>query len=150
MTPVILVDELRDYLKLVVEKYWFETNKKEVNKPPQVISGYLPAKKATDIPDFPFILVRLSDGEDADSSTVTVYVVIGTYSEDAQNGWRDPANIVERVRQSLLKKRTLANRFRLEMPLKYELPDEQPVPHWFGIITTKWTIPQLQEELIYD
>lgn len=147
MTPTLLVDELRNFIDDVVKNYWLETNK-DLNKPPQVVTGYLPPKKSTPDPDYPFVIVRLVEGTDnQESATVTVKIIVGTYSEDAQNGWRDVANIIQRIWTELFKRRVIAKKFRVEYPMKFEMPEEQPFPEWVGIMTTNWTVahPVLEE-----
>lgn len=150
-TPVLLVDELRDFVDTVVKNYVLETKRPELTKPPQVLTGYLPPKNSTPDPDFPFVIVRLVNVTDTqDGATVTVNIIVGTYSEDAQNGWRDVANISQRIWTELFKKRVLAKKYRVEYPMKFEMPDEQPFPEWVGIMTTTWTVAQPLEEVVYE
>lgn len=141
ITPVLLVDELKAFLEDVVKNYQLDTNRLGDVKPPQVVTGYLPPKHAGPEPDFPFVIVRLIDGiDEEDGATVTVKIIAGTYSEDAQQGWRDVANILQHIWQELFKRRVIANRFRVEYPMKFEFPEEQPYPQWIGIMTTIWTV----------
>ncbi len=152
ITPVLLVDELKDFIETVIRNYWLETKKPDLNKPPQVVTGYLPPKDPTRAePDFPFLIIRLVEGTDAqEGATVTVKIIVGTYSEDAQNGWRDVANIVQRIWVELFRRRVIGGRFRVEYPMKFELPEEQPYPEWIGVMTTVWTVAQpIVEEVFY-
>lgn len=141
ITPVLLVDELRDFIETIVQNYWLETNR-GTSKPPQVITGYLPPKDPTkEDPDFPFVIVRLSDGtDDQDGATITVHIIVGTYSRDSQQGWKDVAGIIERIWTELFKRRTIGNKFRVEYPMKFEIPEEQLYPQWVGVMTTTWTV----------
>jgi len=152
MTPTLLVDELRNFIDDVVKNYWLETNKQDLNKPPQVVTGYLPPKKSTPDPDYPFVIVRLVEGTDnQEGATVTVKIIVGTYSEDAQNGWRDVANIIQRIWTELFKRRVIAKKFMVEYPMKFEMPEEQPFPEWVGIMTTTWTVAHpVLEEVEYE
>lgn len=152
MTPTLLVDELRDFVDEVVRNYWFETNRQDITKAPQVVTGYLPPKKSSPDPDYPFVIVRLVEGSDnPEGATVTVKIIVGTYSEDAQNGWRDVANIIERVWIELFKKRIIGKKFMVEYPMKFEMPEEQPFPEWIGIMTTVWTVAHsVLEEVGYE
>ena len=97
------------------------------------------------------MIVRLVKGEDTqEGATLTVKIIVGTYSEDAQEGWRDVANIIQRIWQELFKKRVVAKKFRLEYPMNFEMPEEQPYPEWIGIMTTTWTLPHPIEEVFYE
>lgn len=149
ITPVLLVDELKAFLEEVVANNWLETKAPDRNKPPQIVTGYLPPKDPVRAdPDFPFVIVRLAEGTDTqEGATVTVKIIVGTYSEDAQNGWRDVANIIQRIWTELFRKRVLAKKYRVEYPMKFEMPDEQPYPEWVGIMTTVWTVAQPLEEV---
>lgn len=155
MNAVELVDALQSVAKECVRNYVLETNRPDLTKAPQVVAGYLPAKRPKDqpdaVPDLPYVIVRLLRGEDqGNGSTATVKILIGTHSEAEQDGWRDAANIIERIRIELLKHRTVARRFRLELPLTYELPEEQPYPEWVGWLETRWALAQPQEEVQYE
>jgi len=151
MTPVLLVDEIKSFIEEVVKNYWLETNK-DTNKAPQVVTGYLPPKKSTPDPDYPFVIVRLVEGSDSqDGATVTVKIIVGTYSEDVQNGWRDVASIIQRIWTELFKKRIIAQKYRVEYPMKFEMSEEQPFPEWVGIMTTTWTVAHpVFEEVEYE
>lgn len=150
-TPIMLLDELKAFAEEIVRTYVLETNQPGLTKQPKVITGYLPPKKSTPDPDYPFVIVRLSDGtDDQNGSTVGVRILVGTYSEDPQNGWRDVANIIWRMRTALLTTRVIGGRFRLEYPITFEMPEEQPFPEWVGVMDTVWILPQPVEEVIYE
>jgi hypothetical protein len=83
-------------------------------------------------------------------SEARVNIYVGTYSESPE-GWRDVANVVEHIRHTLLKKRTVANKFRLALPMKSTIPtEEQPYPNWVGWLETRWVIAQPVEEVFID
>lgn len=146
MIFTLLIDELRDFIEKVVKNYWLETNKKDIEKPPQVVAGYLSSKKPTndekkDIPDYPYVICRLLGGEDTrQNGAVTIKIIIGTYSEDEQNGWRDVANIIQKIWIELFKKQIVANQFKVEYPMSFEMPEEQPFPEWVGWMNTTWIV----------
>lgn len=105
--------------------------------------GYTP----TDIEsNFPCVIVKLDDATDREEGTLTqtrvnVRILVGTYDESPDcQGYRDVLNIIETVRQDLLTMpgRVLDKRYRLEMPMKNYLFDDQPWPIYFGQIETVW------------
>jgi len=150
MTPIMLVDDLIDFLKPVVANYELDSNVKGVRKPPQVLGGFLPDKRPTqqqETPDFPWVIVRYIEDDDTEESNMaTVKIMAGTYSEDPQNGWRDALNVITRIKQELLKHPTVKERFRIEKPIKTELPEEQPYPEWVAWMTFQVEMPQIEEE----
>ncbi|UTW68678.1 hypothetical protein KHA80_14380 [Anaerobacillus sp. HL2] len=56
---MLLTDELRSTVEQIVKDFSLETNTKS-HKALQAVAGFLPSKRATDVPDFPFVLVRPS------------------------------------------------------------------------------------------
>lgn len=94
--------------------------------------------------NFPCILVKLDEGRDKeenvpDATRIDIRILVGTYdaSPDCQ-GYRDVLNILERIRQDLLTSRYLERKYRLEMPFKWYLFEDQPWPIFFGQIETVW------------
>ncbi|GEB35305.1 hypothetical protein [Brevibacillus parabrevis] len=149
MTPVLLMHSLKTFLEEVVVDVEL-TNPKGTLTTPQVFLEALPQRKAdSQEEDYPFIIVRAAGGEDLeDGSTASLNLIVGTYSKD-DSGFIDVLNIIEDVRQALLKKRVVGQSFRMELPLKWKLFDEQPYPGWVGEMNTLWTIPQVQEEVFF-
>lgn len=156
MTPLELVDELAAYLPVVVADMQLEIPKKpDERRPPQVVPGWLPTKDPKNpdrVEDFPIVLVRFAGHDDTapGESTVRVHIFVGTYSESPE-GWRDTVNVIERIRQAFLEKRTVAQKFRLELPMKSTVPTEEPpMPYWIGYLETRWTIAQPIEEVLIN
>jgi hypothetical protein len=94
--------------------------------------------------NFPCIVVKFDEGTDKeenapDATRIAVRILVGVYddSPDCQ-GYRDAMNILETIRQELLTTRYLERKYKLEMPFKWYLFDEQPWPVFFGQIETVW------------
>ncbi|TGV00499.1 hypothetical protein EN829_057710 [Mesorhizobium sp. M00.F.Ca.ET.186.01.1.1] len=149
MTPVLLMHSLKAFLEEVVADVEL-TSPKGIFARPQIFLEALPQRKAdSQEEDYPFIIVRAAGGEDMeDGSTASLSLIFGTYSKD-DDGFMDVLNIIECVRQALLKCRVVGKSFRMELPLKWKLFDEQPYPAWVGEMNTMWTIPQVQEEVFF-
>ncbi|WP_312117946.1 hypothetical protein [Brevibacillus reuszeri] len=150
MTPVLLMRSLKTFLEEVVENVEL-TSPKGVLTKPQVFLEQLPQKSASSQEeDFPFIIVRAMGGEDrTDGASASINLLVGTHSKD-DDGFMDVMNIIEDVRQALLKNRIVGGSFRLELPLKWKLFEEQPWPGWIGEINTLWTIPTVIEEVRFE
>lgn len=150
MTPIMLVDRLVEFIKPVVAEYVLPSNVHGVSKAPQVLAGYLPEKKpgpGQDPPDFPYVIVRYLEDDDTDDNDVAkVKIIAGTYSDDTQDGWRDVLNVITKIKTALLKQRFFGP-FKLEKPVKTELPEDQPYPEWVAFLNlSNIIIPQIQEE----
>ena len=147
MTPLILLDSLSAEIKKIVDNFRLDT-KTDVKKSPSVHTGYLPLEDDDDAV-FPYVIIRLVDVDDKENESIAkIVILIGTYSED-DDFCRDCINVGQRIRQELLIKRQLDNRFRLQLPFKLECPDgqQQPYPEAVAWLTTLWTIPQPQQKL---
>lgn len=152
MTPIELVDGLVDFIKKVVDQYDLSTKIKDIKKAPSVYAGYLPPDNEDDESltpdDYPFVIVRfISDTDDIDSSDIAnIRILIGTYSEDEQNGWRDTLNIATRIKIEL-KKKQFTGPFALTGKVQTELFEEQLRPFWHAIMDFSFVIPQVQPEV---
>jgi hypothetical protein len=94
--------------------------------------------------NFPCVIVKLDEGTDKEENTldatrIVVQILVGVYDEkpDCQ-GYRDVMNIMDTVRQDLLMARYLERKYRLAMPFKWNLFEDQPWPVFFGCIETVW------------
>ena len=124
---------------------------------PQAVAVSTDAEEDTDIEpqgyspediesNFPCVVVKIDEATDReegslDATRINVSFLIGTYDEAADcQGYRDVLNIIETIRQELLTLpgRVLADKYRLEMPLRSYLFDEQAWPIYFGQIETVW------------
>lgn len=121
------------------------TVKPKGDAPIQAPEGYGPA----DIEScFPCVVVRLDEGRDKeegalDAARADVHILVGAYDESPDcQGYRDVVNVIEAVRQDLLAMpgRVLDRKWRLEIPTRWYLFDDQPWPVWFGQIETTWEI----------
>ena len=146
MTSVELMNNLADFLHEVVKDY--STNQEAGVLPVAVYAGYPPVR--TDYEEKESFIYALAteweDKEDGTFSTCKAEIGFSIYDDNKTEGCFSLYNIMEHVRQALLKKRTLAGRNRLELPLKSVVSDDQPWPQWQGIITATYTLGQPMEE----
>lgn len=157
MVPILALDALCKRIEKITGNLQLEVEGKgEAEKiPPQVVGGWLEKKDPRNqerMPDVPYIAVRYSghaDEEESESS-IKLHVHVATHSP-RPDGWRDVANVIEMIRQDLLKHRILDNRFPLKFPIKSDIPtDDQPYPDWVGMMEVQFRIPQPVEEVIFD
>ena len=148
MTPTRLLDALATYLQGECSTY-FLTDEKVKDNPLTVSSGFLKKRTTASEMPYPHIVPRfLKCSDEADGSKVTVRIYFGTYSEDVETGWRDLMNLMEMGRLALLKQRTIAKKYRLQLPLTTEATEDQPYPEWVGYITAEYLMPLPEEEAI--
>ena len=149
ITIVDLVDTLANFIDNVVKDYRLPVSSIGIQntKAPQVVKYFLPPKRSNDTPDFPFIIIRPINGiDDLNESTLKMRIIIGAYAEDAQ-GIINAINIMERIRLKLYECGVLDNRYRLEKPCHYDIPEEQPHPEYFTSLEVKFNMYTPYEDL---
>lgn len=117
---------------------------------PKVVDGYLPPKRSGAEDDFPCVIVRPEKGECAERSVdISAVVIVGCWSEEF-DGYKHCVNVMERIKSALatMKNGTLADRYVLQYPVKWELAEEQPYPFWQLEMTLAfgYRAPQVEEE----
>jgi len=138
-----LVQRLEAFLEETLAETRLEPSDETAARPPHRVTGWLPPKRSENEPLPPYLIIRPTKGRDEeDGARIEVQLCLETFSENA-DGWRDLTNVVQRVRGALTAKRTLGP-FHLELPLTWQLFDEQPLPQWGAIVTTTWTQPSTQ------
>ena len=110
---------------------------------PQYIEGYLPPKRSTDTDDFPYIIIRPSNGNDSKGDIgmvgeLTVKILIGVYSEEIQ-GYQDAVSLLENIRLEVLRQRVISAQFDLQA-FSWQFPEEQTYPQFWVEATTNWAV----------
>lgn len=110
-----------------------------------VFNGYLPPTRQTPESEVPFVIVRPSKGSSSQDgfTTVEVNLIVVTYSKDF-DGHENGLQVLARIRQGLLARPTLDQRYRMQPKFDWALLDEQPYPNWQILIKTEWVIPTPQ------
>ena len=146
MTTIELMNNVQDYLKIVLADY--STTQKAGVRPVAVYAGYPPLRlQAAEKESYVYVLaLEWTDKADHTFSQAKIEIGFSIYDDDTEHGVLSLYNLMEHVRQALLKKRTLNGRNRLELPLKGELCDVQTFPQWQGRIEAMYTSGQPIEE----
>jgi len=157
-TEVELCRALRERIAHIVKDYRLQTDRKhEAPRTFRIINGWLPpargaARDQDRQSEAPFIIVRPAKGktESSDQTRVTAQIIIQTYSEDFDGtGHEYLLSAMARIKNDLLRAPILDRRYQLEMPIEWELFEDQPAPFWQLVLVTAWIIPTpqaLQEE----
>lgn len=152
MTITELIDNMVEFLKPVVVNYngLKDSQKSEIS----VIAGYPPKLMGNEVrPSAIYVMVTEAedDTRERDYSKATVTLSFDIVDDDKVDGWRTLYNIMEHIRQEMLKHRRIGKRNRLVLPIKFKTPFDQPWPNWQGAIIAGYTIGQPEEEgITYD
>ena len=122
-------------------------------KAPQVVDGFLPPKRSDNVPDYPFVIVRPSAGEDEPNGSQMTYVdikiLIGCYSEEfdveGHKGHQLPLLVMSEIRRGLKENATIDGIFRKEPGFKWKLYDDQPYPEWVLECMVRYSIPSVTQ-----
>ena len=97
---------------------------------------------------FPAVVIRpvkMSGGSEGDFwDMLTVVLTVGAFDDSSEcvEGIKQVVNILERCRQLFEKYVLLERRFKLALPITYELYDESVRPFFFGEMITEWHMRQ--------
>ena len=147
MTIVELMEHLKDFIEEQVREY--DTTQPAGKLPISVYAGFPPVpvtskEKASFIYN---LVTEFTDEESEKLGYAQVDIGFSIYDADMTEGSKSLFNLMEHIRQALLKRRFIGNgRNKLILPLKGEIPEAQPFPQWQGIIHATYTIGQPREE----
>ena len=157
MTTTLLVEalaaEIRDataLLKLPIEYHNQRQRRAESTwRQVHVYEQYIPADLFQNDTYYPCVIVewlstldRLRGRENG--SIATVGLSFGVFAKEA-DAWKDCFHLMEVVRERLLSKRTLVDRYRLEDEMTWETAANQPTPFFYGYAELQYQIYQPQE-----
>lgn len=150
MHGIDLVDSLTNFLKEKLKDLELPTKTPEVYKSPNIYGGYAPPKPSqrteeVDSEGYPFVIVRYLGQTDVlfDKKTMSVRFIVGTYSKDEQNGWRDNLNVWNRMELALKETQTIGP-FNLVGKIELDLFEEQMRPTWHSTAIVEFEAPQIQ------
>ena len=153
MTPTNLlkslaaeVSDATKNLRLPIEYMDEETDEHLVKV--NVFTQYIPQDLFEQTTYFPCVVIELVGVRDnlREGSTAEVALSCGVYAKE-EDGWQDAFHLMELIRQRLLTKRTIAQKFRLMNELITSFPDEQPTPFFFIYLNAEYQLFLPQEEL---
>lgn len=162
MTIPQLIDALVEFVFQNTRDYLFRSNEQTMKKvPPTVWAGFIPRDQVGsiipgEITTYPAIVVSVRDGsQDWQSEMVNVDIVIGCFDDDRdQQGYKDVANIVQRLRDRFREQSIVRERFPLRMPLKWNINrfygggTSNYFPYFFGEMSLVFELPVMAPQ--YD
>lgn len=148
MTIVEAMEIVADELRTLVKEY--STTQKSGDFPISVYAGYPPKRKDAKEKSSYIYALAVSFKDELKDPMGTVNIEIGFSIYDEADGGISLFNLMEHIRQGLLKKRTLQNRLMLQLDLSGEVANNNIMyyPNWLGAITAVYNIAQPVEE--YD
>lgn len=98
-------------------------------------------------PELPSVIVRPDSGEDTEGQgnarmstcEVEMYIVAQRIEDD---GYRDIVAIIQKIRTDLLSRPVIDGRYRVELPLSWDISEDNAYPQWYGRVSAKINLPQ--------
>lgn len=99
---------------------------------------------------FPYILIRIEDGEikdEASAQTINTNLIIGIYdnSYDKQ-GHKDVLNIIADIYERFAKMAVLGSRYTIQYPIIWTLQEEASYPYYYGGMQLSWEAAAIRRE----
>lgn len=159
MTGIELADGLKARLSELFTGYTL-LNRSGVLQAVKIVNQYVPQPSGVTIntkgianyssedydSNFPCIIIRSKESIYQEERMLAqalhkIELTIGIYDDNSEcQGWRDIANIEDRILNNLFVDRIIANKFRLEMPVSFKFLDVDTWPIYFGVIDLNFTI----------
>lgn len=103
--------------------------------PPELLENGL-AEEQTAPDPYPYIIVRIADGEIKDENSAqdaNVTLLFGIYEPDYdKQGHKDILNIIAKIYERFAKYPVLNGKYTIQYPILWTLQDEESYPFYFG------------------
>ena len=99
---------------------------------------------------YPYIIVRIADGEIKDENSTqeaNVTLLIGIYEPDYdKQGHKDVLNIIAKIYERFAKFPVLNGKYTIQYPILWTLQDEESYPFYFGGMNLTFEIAAIRRE----
>jgi len=116
--------------------------------PEQLENGLV--NELTELDPYPYVLVRVSDGEIADEAsaqTINVMLLMGVYDYNFnKNGHKDIMNMIQKIYERFAKVPVLCGRYTIQYPISWTLQEEESYPFYFGGMNLIWETAAVRRE----
>lgn len=145
MTLVTVMESLKALLEETVAEY--RAQGKESLGPITVYAGYPPVRdRSVEMSSYVYAAVVDWTDKEADAYSACTVEIGLAIRDEAPDGCMSLYNLLEHIRQALLRHRLVCDRTSLQLPLKGRLPEQQPMPIWLGIIRATYLVAQPEME----
>ena len=152
MTPMLLQKALKEELELLFRDFYSSEDVTVERRKVSIHEQDLPLKIESEDEDaeFPYIIIRLSEGEmEQQDAAELVTVILIFSSEDAnrnQHGYKDILNMIQAVKERFLKNPQLGEFFTAELPMKWVIQENETHDIYFGGMELNFACPAICRE----
>lgn len=154
MVEVELIESLKARLAVTLNDLAHPTDpsrgREQVFKPPQIVEGYLPPKRAGgEEEDFPLVILRPHKWKTEETDGITtdlldVKILVGSYGADPDD-FKYTLVVWRRILNDLRQEPCLNDTYRMRKAIQAEMPDEQARDIYVLEALTTWELPTPQE-----
>ena len=153
MTPLDFQSKLKKRVEEVV-RGWKLKGSNGQERHIQVFEQHLPNKEKSQSRNsqsdfYPCVLVYLDEGS-SNAETVNeikVYIVAGVYDDNSDNqGYRDAMNIIQKLKEDLIRKPMIDGKFELKLPVKWKYDGEDNGAFHYALIEAEFIAPDSMRE----
>lgn len=141
MTTADLLQRVADLLREAVADLRLGPADGGEPRAPVVIEGWLAPPRSSEAQRPPLVVVRATKGTDTEDGAQTTIGVAVEVFDEGPAGWRDALTVLQRCRTAILQTGHLGPHVR-ELPVSWELVEEQPAPLWLGLLSSTWLSPR--------
>lgn len=144
----MLQDDLMAELKELFSNFKLSSPSAE-EKEVKIFKQELPFKtKKEEKSQFPYIIVKLVDGNIGTNNTCSVILVLGVFDDsETKQGYKDLLNMMQDICFQYATEKVIAQKYRVEDEIEWSLQEEDTFPYYFGGIALNVTLPKIN---IYD
>ena len=152
MTPMLLQKALKDELEQLFRDFHSSGDATVERKAVSIYEQDLPLNTENEDEDtrFPYIIIRLSEGEMEQRDAAELVTVILIFSsKDAnwnQHGYKDVLNMIQTVKERFLKNPQLGAFFTAELPMKWVIQENETYDIYFGGMELNFACPAICRE----
>lgn len=141
MTSIMLIDALAQFVEQEVKEYRYKAANGE-DRTLSVHKYYLNAREGYDSSITPYIIVRPMEGMDEiQESTVKCAIIVAVRDEDVEYGYLGVVNILEHLRQAILRQVSIGKQFTVKRPLKWAIDEIPNSPIYTGYLVVEFRVP---------
>lgn len=152
MTPVFLQKALKEELRNLFADFVSSSDLDFEKRGVSVYEQDLPLEMETEDEEekTPFIIVRLSEGEQEqrENAEMVTVVMIFCARDTAWNrsGYQDVMNMIQKVKERFLKNPLVGKYFTAELPLKWVIQEGETHEIYYGGIELNFSCPAIRQE----
>lgn len=151
MTPIYLRKAIKEELEQLFEGFLSSGEAGYGGKKVSIFEQALPLGHATEEEDFmPYIIIRVMEGsveEWSEAESVKVILIFCTTDAGMErSGHEDILNMIQKVKERLMRNPQMGAFFTAELPIKWMVQDDDTYPIYYGGMELTFDCPAIQRE----